>query len=79
VTGRGASWTYAGFRVVGPPPSPHQAVPSFRVFAHQMRGLGTPTQPCGLFEDLADRFPQDMWVGFAHFEDEPVAGAVGFR
>lgn len=55
-----------------------QVAPFFRVFARHMRDLGTPTQPRSLFEDLADQFPEDMWVGCAYFQDQPVAGGVGF-
>jgi FemAB-related protein (PEP-CTERM system-associated) len=56
-----------------------QVAPFFRVFAHHMRDLGTPTQPQALFEALARTFPEDMWVGCAYLGDEPVAGGVGFR
>jgi FemAB-related protein (PEP-CTERM system-associated) len=56
-----------------------QVAPFFRVFARHMRDLGTPTQPRSLFENLADEFPEDMWVGCAYLADQPVAGGVGFR
>lgn len=56
-----------------------QVAPFFRVFAHHMRDLGTPTQPQALFEALADEFPDDMWVACAYLGDQPVAGGAGFR
>lgn len=56
-----------------------QVGPFFRVFAHHMRDLGTPTQPRALFDALAAAFGDDMWVGCAYLGDLPIAGGVGFR
>lgn len=58
---------------------PDQVSPFFRVFAEHMRDLGTPAQPEALFRTLQEHFPDDMWVGVAYFQDQPVAGGVGFR
>jgi len=53
--------------------------PFFRVFAHHMRDLGTPTQPLALFEMIADTFPDDVTFGCAYRDGEAVAGGCGFR
>ena len=53
--------------------------PFFEVFARHMRDLGTPTQPRRLFEAIAARFPDSMWVGCAYHEGCAVAGGVGHR
>ena len=44
-----------------------------------MRDLGTPVQPQRLFAAMADAFGDDLWIGVAWQDDEPVAGGVGFR
>lgn len=51
----------------------------YQVFARHMRDLGTPTLPRRWFETLADRFPEDTWVGCAYHDGRPVAGACGFQ
>lgn len=56
---------------------PDQVAPFFRVFAHHMRDLGTPTQPRRLFEVIAEVFP-DAWFGCAWLGEEPIAGGAGF-
>lgn len=58
---------------------PDQVGPFFEVFSRHMRDLGTPTQPRRLFEELAARFPQDVWFGVAWLGNEPIAGGAGFR
>jgi len=56
-----------------------QVEPFFRVFARNMRDLGTPTQPLRLFRDLADTFGDDVWFGCAYHGEVPVAGGAGFH
>ena len=58
---------------------PDQVFPFFKVFSHHMRDLGTPTQPCRLFEAIAERFPVDAWFGVAWLRGRPIAGGAGFR
>lgn len=58
---------------------PDQVEPFFRVFAHHMRDLGTPTQGRRLFELIAETFGDSAWFGCAWLGDEPVAGGAGFR
>jgi FemAB-related protein (PEP-CTERM system-associated) len=53
--------------------------PFFRIFAHHMRDLGTPTQPRRLFDAIADAFGEDVWFGCAYLGDVPVAGGCGFH
>ncbi len=55
-----------------------QVAPFFRVFAHHMRDLGTPTQPERLFEAIAEAFGEDVWFGCAYLGAVPVAGGCGF-
>jgi len=56
-----------------------QLDPFYRVFAHHMRDLGTPVQPRRFFAALADAFGDDLWIGVAWKDAQPVAGGVGFR
>ena len=56
-----------------------QVAPFFRVFAHHMRDLGTPTQPLRFFEALAAGFGDDVWFGCVYHGDEPIACGCGFR
>jgi FemAB-related protein (PEP-CTERM system-associated) len=56
-----------------------QVGPFFRVFSQHMRDLGTPTQPRGLFEALAETFPRDVWFGCAYHNGRPVAAGCGLR
>ena len=56
-----------------------QVEPFYRVFAHHMRDLGTPVQPLRLFNELADAFGDEFWVGCAWLGDVPVAAGCGFR
>lgn len=55
-----------------------QLAPFYRVFTRHMRDLGTPAQPKGFFESLAERFPDQMWFGCAWLEGQAVAGGCGF-
>ena len=57
---------------------PEQVEPFFRVFAHHMRDLGTPTQPLRLFSAIAETFPDDAWFGCAYLRGQPVAAGCGF-
>ena len=57
-------------------------VPAFyRVFAHNMRDLGTPVFPKRLFEEVLGRLPVDARVFVVRHNAEPVAGgiALGWR
>lgn len=56
-----------------------QIVPFFAVFAHNMRDLGTPTQPRRLFESIADAFGDDVWAGCAYLGDRPIAAGLAIR
>ena len=56
-----------------------QLEPFFRVFAHHMRDLGTPTQPLRFFEAIAAAFGGDVWFGCAWLNDVPIAAGCGFR
>jgi FemAB-related protein (PEP-CTERM system-associated) len=56
-----------------------QVEPFFRIFAHHMRDLGTPTQSAELFRAIADLFPDDALFACAYLRDIPVAGGCGFR
>ena len=56
-----------------------QLEPFYSVFARHMRDLGTPVQPKRLFTALADAFGEDLWVGAAWYQGQPVAAGVGFR
>jgi FemAB-related protein (PEP-CTERM system-associated) len=56
-----------------------QVDPFYRVFARHMRDLGTPVLSKRLFTTLADTFGDDLWVGVAWHQDQPIAGGVGFR
>lgn len=56
-----------------------QVAPFFAVFARHMRDLGTPTQPRALFEQIAERFGDEVWFGCAYLEDRPIACGAGFR
>jgi FemAB-related protein (PEP-CTERM system-associated) len=51
----------------------------YEVFSRHMRDLGTPTLPRRFFRTLAERFPEDIWVGCAYHGDRPVAGGFGFQ
>ena len=51
----------------------------YRVFARNMRDLGTPVMPKVWFDEIARQFGDDVWVGVAWLGDQPVAGGIGFR
>jgi len=56
-----------------------QVGPFYDVFARHMRDLGTPVQPCRLFEAIVEQFPQDAWFGCAYLREQPIAAGAGFR
>lgn len=56
-----------------------QVEPFYSVFARHMRDLGTPVLSKRLFTTLSDTFGEDLWVGVAWYQDQPIAGGVGFR
>ncbi len=56
-----------------------QLEPFFSVFARHMRDLGTPTQSLTFFQEIANQFPDDCWIGCAYLAGQPVAGGLGFR
>jgi FemAB-related protein (PEP-CTERM system-associated) len=58
---------------------PDQIEPFFRVFAHHMRDLGTPTQSLRFFQAMRDALGDAMWAGCAWYQGSPVAGGIGFR
>ena len=58
---------------------PDELGPFFQVFSRHMRDLGTPTQPRGLFEAIAETFPEDVWFGCAYQGAQPIAAGCGFR
>jgi FemAB-related protein (PEP-CTERM system-associated) len=58
---------------------PDQLESFFRVFAHHMRDLGTPTQSLAFFAAMREALGEDMWVGCAWYQGQPVAGGVGFQ
>lgn len=57
---------------------PDQVGPFFKVFAHHMRDLGTPTHSRALFEAVRDVFGADAWFGCAYVGERPVACGAGF-
>jgi FemAB-related protein (PEP-CTERM system-associated) len=48
----------------------------YRVFAHNMRDLGTPVFPVSLFRSVVETFPGDAEVCVVSLEGRPVAGAL---
>jgi len=58
---------------------PDQTEPFFRVFAHHMRDLGTPTQPRRLFDTIAETFGDDVWFACAYHRGRAIAGGCALR
>ena len=56
-----------------------QVEPFYRIFAHHMRDLGTPTQPRALFAALPRQFGESVWFGCVYRDQEPMAAGCGFR
>lgn len=56
-----------------------QVEPFYKVFSRHMRDLGTPTLPHRLFDQIAEKFPDDSWFGCAWYDGQPVAAGAGFR
>lgn len=57
---------------------PDQVEAFYRVFARNMRDLGTPVLPRRFFERLRDVFADRVLFGAVYTGDEPVAGGCGF-
>jgi FemAB-related protein (PEP-CTERM system-associated) len=55
-----------------------QLKPFYRVFAENMRDLGTPVLGKPVFEAMRDTFGESVWFGVAWLGDEPVAAGCGF-
>ncbi len=55
-----------------------EIAPFFRIFAHNMRDLGTPTQSELLFRVIAEVFGDSVWFGCAYFNGVAIAGGCGF-
>ncbi len=60
---------------------PEQIEPFFRVFARNMRDLGSPTHPISLFETIAEELPGSALFGCALLNGKPVAAgcAISWR
>jgi FemAB-related protein (PEP-CTERM system-associated) len=56
-----------------------QVGPFYRVFAENMRDLGTPVLPRRFFEEMAGAFPDHIDFGVVYHQGQPVAGGCGFR
>lgn len=50
----------------------------YRVFAENMRDLGTPVHSRRLFDALAEVFPEEVVFGVVYHRELPVAGGCGF-
>ena len=50
----------------------------YRVFAENMRDLGTPVHSRRLFDALVEVFPEEVIFGVVYHNDGPVAGGCGF-
>jgi len=57
---------------------PDQLDAFYRVFAHNMRDLGTPVLPRSFFARLAEAFGDDVIFAAVYGEGVPVAGSCGF-
>jgi hypothetical protein len=57
---------------------PDQLDPFYRVFAENMRDLGTPVLGCRVFEEMRDEFGDSVRFGCAWLGDEPIAAGCGF-
>ena len=55
-----------------------QLEPFYRVFAENMRDLGTPVLGRPVFEAIRDEFGDSVWFGAAWLGEEPVAAGCGF-
>lgn len=55
-----------------------QLDPFYRVFARNMRDLGTPVLPVRFFSAIAEQFPDEVEFGCVYLRDEPVAAGCGF-
>ena len=50
----------------------------YRVFAKNMRDLGTPVHSGRLFDAVAEVFPEEVLFGVVYHGEQPVAGGCGF-
>jgi len=57
---------------------PDQLEPFYRVFAENMRDLGTPVLGKPVFEAMREEFGDSVWFGAAWLGDKPVAAGCGF-
>lgn len=57
---------------------PDQLDPFYRVFAENMRDLGTPVLGRGVFEAMRDEFGDSVWFGCAWLGEVPIAAGCGF-
>lgn len=55
-----------------------QLAPFYRVFARNMRDLGTPVLPVRFFRALLEAFPREAQVGVVYHGSLPVAAGFGF-
>ena len=57
---------------------PDQLDPFYRVFAENMRDLGTPVLGRRVFQEMRDEFGDSVRFGCAWLSDEPIAAGCGF-
>lgn len=57
---------------------PDQLEPFYRVFAENMRDLGTPVLGRGVFEAIREAFEDSAWFGTVWMDGRPVAAGCGF-
>jgi FemAB-related protein (PEP-CTERM system-associated) len=57
---------------------PDQLDAFYRIFAHNMRDLGTPVIARGFFERIVEHLPQRVEVGVVYHGEAPVAAGWGF-
>jgi FemAB-related protein (PEP-CTERM system-associated) len=57
---------------------PGEREPFYRVFAENMRDLGTPVLPARFFETIAEVFPGIVEFGCVYYGTTPVAAGCGF-
>jgi serine/alanine adding enzyme len=58
---------------------PDQLDAFYRVFAENMRDLGTPVLGRSVFEAIRDTFGESVWFGAAWLDSTPVAAGCGFQ
>jgi lipid II:glycine glycyltransferase (peptidoglycan interpeptide bridge formation enzyme) len=55
-----------------------QVEPFYKIFAHHMRDLGTPSQSLSFFQTIAEEFPHDVRFAVAYLGERPIACGCGF-